>query len=1142
MDTVTLREFTIAVPTCVGADSLVFVWQMFQAGHERTVIVDSNHMPLGTFSLQQFIGFLSDQTEQEPSIVSDLSLSDSSNLLYARRGVPNLEIDLSGVQPCLGPSVQTIVSHHRVSAILPRLEPLIPLPLDWSVEQFHAALQAGFPQQTLSPPRSPQTIAHTHQAIPLQQWVLVNRDGQYVGILDRLRLLQVLASQTIAAPMGHGVGAAREVSTAREPGVDPAIGRSPSPPAGSTTALDEGHSEPTLPVVDPLIDLLERIPVPLMLQTGAGQIITQNLVWRQQVSGLRDPGQIGQAAAAILEAGNWETPDAGSLAGDGLFASGTATSLPYTNSCHISAEPGGCVCLCPMKSGQDRVWKFLKIPMGITSNQLRFEPDRIPAFPGEPPDQRSSPPPFKLANLGFSPDPDWRSIAQTEFLWLVLAQDITEQHQIAKELAAKNADLVQLNRLKDEFLACISHELKTPLTAVLGLSSLLKNRMLGELNDRQSRYAHLIYQSGRQLILIVNDILDLTRIETGQLELSPESVQIESVCRDAYQQAQQLHANEQTNDETDSEVPSLDFSLTVQPEVESLIADKMRLRQMLSNLLSNAIKFTAPGGAIGLTVESWEGWIAFNVWDTGIGIPTDKQHLIFQKFQQLENPLTRQFEGTGLGLVLTQRLARLHGGDVTFTSVEGEGSQFTLLLPPHPPHVAQDFNSGQTVAHPPSASITANNRLMLLVESDTALIEELSQPLVRFGYRVAIARAGTEALEKIRRLQPGIIFLNPMLPLLSGWDVLTLLKTDEETRHIPVVITAPRVDREQAFQNGANAFLNLPVQVEDLRRCLDRLVNQTSTPGSPQNTSPLTILYLHNAVPFTHTDSSHTIFPSPPIFANLQDLHNLLHSHRCRILEVDDLDQANLLAQVWKPNVVLLDGGFEEPSDYLKQLSLSPSLAALPLVTLTAEITYAANLIPGLAVFPCLDLSHRSPGDLSNQDSSALWQSIQMAAGIHWTPHVLVADIATLEAEWALAVPSDLHQHISSADDTPKHPSATQALVHYMQIAGFRSSVGHSWTEIVQQLEHHSVDLLLFCAPAARQMHPLFLEMFQTLEGLSPKPAILVWNCHTESVVPSPEEIQEFMERWSPIATTVLPTPLSMPELLARINQTLANR
>jgi signal transduction histidine kinase/CheY-like chemotaxis protein len=795
-----------------------------------------------------------------------------------------------------------------------------------------------------------------------------------------------------------------------------------------------------------------------------------------------------------------------------------------------------------MKSGPDRVWKFLKIPMGIASNQLRFEPDRA-LFPGtEAAVQRSNLPPFKLANLGFSPDPAWRSIAQTEFLWLVLAQDITEQHQIAKELAAKNADLVQLNRLKDEFLACISHELKTPLTAVLGLSSLLKNQMLGELNERQSRYAHLIYQSGRQLILIVNDILDLTRIETGQLELSPESVQIESVCREAYQQAQQLHANEQSGSESGTETPPLrDFSLAVQPGVESLIADEMRLRQMLTNLLSNALKFTEPGGAIGLTVESWEGWIAFKVWDTGIGIPPDKQHLIFQKFQQLENPMTRQFEGTGLGLVLTQRLARLHGGDVTFTSVQGEGSQFTLLLPSHPPHVAQDFNPSQTVAHPPSASITANNRLMLLVESDTALIEELSQPLVRLGYRVAIARSGTEALEKIRRLQPGIVFLNPMLPLLSGWDVLTLLKADDETRHIPVVVTAPRVDREQAFQNGANTFLNLPVQIEDLQRCLDRLVNQASTPASTQNTSTLTILYLHNAAPFTHAASRHPVFPSPPIFANLQDLHNLLHAHHCRILEVDDLDQANLLAQVWKPNVVLLDGGFAEPSDYLKQLSLYPSLAALPLVTLTAEITYAANLVPGLAVFPCLDLSHRSAGDSSNQDSSALWQSIQMAAGIHWTPHILVADIATLEAEWAFAVPSDLHQHIS-ADSTPKHPSATQALVHYMRIAGFRSSVGHSWTEIVQQLEHQSIDLLLFCAPASKQMHPLFLEMFQTLEGLSQKPAILVWNCHTESVVPGPEEIQEFIERWNTIATTVLPTPLSMPELLARINQTLSNR
>ncbi|PSB16012.1 hybrid sensor histidine kinase/response regulator [filamentous cyanobacterium CCP2] len=1091
MDTATLREFIVSVPACVETDSLVAVWQMLQSGYERVVVVDADRVPVGTFSLQQFVGLLSSQSKLNAS-----SLVDS----YPNLNDFDAEMGMSNIQQCLE-APTAIVSQYRVADILFQLEPLVPVSTGWSLEQFHASLTTDS-QRSVSAGQAP------------LQWVLVNLQGQYVGLLDRLRLLQVLATQTIALS---------ESNSAK---------RSPSSTAPSSTTFS--------PTIDPLVELLERIPVPLMLQTGVGQVITQNLAWRQQVSGLRDPGRIGKEAAVILESQDWENPVDGPNHGEGAFVASEASGsghhsvVHYTSSCRISHEPNGCVCLCPMKSGQDRVWKFLKIPMGIASNRMGFDQDLVSL--GRTTAQPSTLPPFKLATLGFSPDPAWRSIAQTEFLWLVLAQDITEQHQISRELAAKNADLVQLNRLKDEFLACISHELKTPLTAVLGLSSLLKNQMLGELNDRQSRYAHLIYQSGRHLILIVNDILDLTRIETGQLELSMESVQIEQVCRAAYHQAQQLHAAEQSDDQTAPVAPPICFDLTIQPGLESLTADELRLRQMLSNLLSNALKFTEPGGAIGLTVEAWEGWIAFNVWDTGIGIPTDKQHLIFQKFQQLETPLTRQFEGTGLGLVLTQRLARLHGGDVTFTSVEGEGSQFTLLLPPHPPQTTEAFNPVKAVTSKPSTSITANNRLMLLVESDAALIEELSQQLVRLGYRVAIARSGTEALEKTRRLQPAIVFLSPILPLLSGWDVLTLLKADEETRHIPVVITATRVDKEQSFQNGANAFLSVPIQAEGVRRCLERLLDQTPTVSSTHESSPLTVLYLHDTA-----DLTHVAFPPLPVFANLEDLHNLLHAHHCRVLEVDDLEQANLLSQVWKPNVILLDGTFADPSGYLKQLSLYPALAALPLITLTAEITYAANLVPGLAVFPCLALSHRSQTPNTTGDSFALWQAIQMAAGIHWTPNILVADISTLEVDWALSVPSDLHQHVSSTH-APRSPRSLQALVHYMQIAGFRSSVGHSWQEIVQQLEHHSVDLLLFCAPTSRQMHPLFLEMFQTLEGLAPRPAILVWNCHTQSTTPTPSEVQEFIERWSTIATEVLPTPLSMPELLTRINQTLASR
>jgi signal transduction histidine kinase len=274
--------------------------------------------------------------------------------------------------------------------------------------------------------------------------------------------------------------------------------------------------------------------------------------------------------------------------------------------CQLGTQPNTCICALPVQDGQ-RIWEFRKIPLGGDRLGLPLIPD----------------------------------------LQLLIATDITQQQQLAAELAAKNADLIGLNRLKDEFLACISHELRTPITAVMGLSTLLKDQTLGQLNERQARYAGLIHQSGRHLMSVVNDILDLTRMETGQINLSLEPVQIKMVCDRAIKQARATQPNSSSSEEPN-------VTLAIETGLDTLVADELRLRQMIIHLLANAIKFTQVDGKIGLRVNHWEGWIAFTVWDTGIGIPEQQQHLIFQKFQQLENPLTR--------LLLTKN-SHLHRAD-----------------------------------------------------------------------------------------------------------------------------------------------------------------------------------------------------------------------------------------------------------------------------------------------------------------------------------------------------------------------------------------------------------------------------------------------------------------------------------------------
>lgn len=1077
MNNASLRQFLDSASTCVETASLEEIWRVFQTTPtDWIVVLDQQQAPLGVLGFRQL-------TLNLP--ISSLLEASRSSSPQAHSPLVNLKWE-SIKAPAVSPDWSQPLATHPLRS---HLEPIALLPVDWQLEQFLPYLQQNL--QSLE-----------------QHWALVNANGQFVGLLDRFQLLQALAGQALHLAQFAPASAARSAQSIT---------------AQSGAELENATApEPELAALSPLIDLLERLPLPLMLQTATGRVITHNLAWRQQVEELRDPGQVRREAAVILEAAQ-ENGETTPLAKSEYLGVDAMRSM---SSCHYGTEPNSCVCICPMRNGQERVWKFLKVPMGIAS--LSLSAIQV-AEDGAASGDRSFPiSSFKLATLGFSPDPSWRSLAQTEFLWLVLAQDMTEQQQIARELAAKNADLVQLNRLKDEFLSCISHELKTPLTAVLGLSSLLKDQMLGELNERQSRYARLIYQSGRHLILIVNDILDLTRIETGQLDLILETVAIESVCQEAYDQARQATVSE---DGTTSSRGSVDlpaavvpFTLEIQPGLESIVADEMRLRQMLGNLLSNALKFTAPDREIGLRVEAWEGWIAFTVWDTGIGIPADKQHLIFQKFQQLENPMTRQFEGTGLGLVLTQRLARLHGGDVTFTSEEGRGSQFTLLLPPIPPQMNVGFHSETAVRSP---SITAENRLVLVVESNPNLIDQLSDQLTQLGYRVAIARSGTEALEKSRRLQPAIIFLNPLLPMLSGWDVLTLLKADEATRHIPLAVTASRLEREQALQSGANSFLSLPVQADSLQRCLERSINLHSEPTSDRS-SNLTILHLNGST-YSHLDGVGAAQPGT------QDLTQLLHPHRCRVLEIDDLEQADLLARVWKPHVILIDGSFPDPFCLMKQLSQHPALASLPLVTLTPEITHAANLVPGLMIFPCLASSPLAEPD-ADPDVAALWQVIQVAAGVHWTPHILLADLSVLEENWVAAAPSDLRQSLPATAPTITS-QGLQALVHYLQVAGFRCSMGQSWQEVVQQLHHRSIDLVLFCIHTPGNLH-LFLEIAQTLEQLEMKPPILVWNCQPRSAAGS-DMAENFETIWGTIASRILPNTVSMPDLLSQINQIL---
>jgi signal transduction histidine kinase/CheY-like chemotaxis protein len=714
------------------------------------------------------------------------------------------------------------------------------------------------------------------------------------------------------------------------------------------------------PVVQLNVPLLEALPLPIMLRADTGQVLASNTQWRQSLGTLTgalewqpsvssvpppiqdlhedEPSLEQNLQMDVVYLASHQSGWRWKLTRIQLAASDLWNQLDSQDD-HLKwtddfLSQANVSCLLPRPTGVAEV--VHRIPRGGLSHLARpgmYQVHDGPVVPLAPMDR------------------------STGVIWLIYAQRCAESSPHDRK--SMSGDLVQLVQLKDEFLACISHELKTPLTAVLGLSSLLKDQLLGQLNERQSHYAELIYQSGRQLMKTVNNMLDLTRIETGQLELVLEPVNIRQACDRVLAALQPLksHSGDSAPEPAVESGLQLDgkfLSVDIEPGLEIVIADEQRLRQMLTNLLTNALKFTHPRDTIGLRVYRWQHWIAFTVWDTGIGIAEDKQHLLFRKFQQLERPMTRQFDGAGLGLIITQRLVRLHGGDITFTSEWGKGSEFTLLLP-------ADVNWPTTPEdEDPSAGAVGISPIVLIAEVAPQVLGDLYEQLNHLNYRTVLARTGLEALDEARRLHPSAIFINPRLPLLSGWDVLRLLRDDPATQSIPVILLTTDSEMEQALHPLADAVLHPPLHLPDLQQCLEQL-SINPAPDSVEPQQSLVLLHLVD----TFVNEHEATVPS-----SVLSVLNTIHPQRCRILEVDDLNQAELLARIWKPKAILLSNLESiDPLLFLQDLKELSCLSRLPLIPLTLKLAAIAATIPGLNVFT--DLPDDSLSPIPNVEPSA---------------------------------------------------------------------------------------------------------------------------------------------------------------------------
>ena len=399
----------------------------------------------------------------------------------------------------------------------------------------------------------------------------------------------------------------------------------------------------------------------------------------------------------------------------------------------------------------------------------------------------------------------------------LLEQTNLEIETARSALEEKSKQLTLTSKYKSEFLANMSHELRTPLNSLLILSKLLADNMEGTLTDKQVQHARTIWNSGNDLLRLIDDILDLSKVEAGAIELELEEFQVRTLTESIEALFRPI-----------AQSRGLEFIVTLGPGLPATIySDMHRLQQILKNLLANAFKFTQRG-SVELSIQSVTGGIAFAVKDSGIGIPEDRQKLIFEAFQQADAGTSRKYGGTGLGLSISRELASVLKGAITLQSTPGSGSTFTLFIPIAQPVIAavEPVEAAPVAEIEPDlieddrASISEGDAVLLIIEDDRNFAYVLADCARERKFKVVVAGTARAGIALARRIKPAAITLDLHLPDSDGRVVLDLLKHDPGTRHIPVHVISVAAEGERSLRQGAVSFLQKPVTREALDKAL----------------------------------------------------------------------------------------------------------------------------------------------------------------------------------------------------------------------------------------------------------------------------------------------------------------------------------
>jgi signal transduction histidine kinase len=384
---------------------------------------------------------------------------------------------------------------------------------------------------------------------------------------------------------------------------------------------------------------------------------------------------------------------------------------------------------------------------------------------------------------------------------------------LVNALKARTAEVEVASRHKSEFLASMSHELRTPLNAVIGFSEVLLERMFGDLNDRQEEYLRDIWSSGKHLLELLNEILDLSKVEAGQMTLEPTEFSLQEALGHGLALVRERAARH-----------GIRLGLEVAPEVGLVRADELRIKQVIVNLLSNAVKFTPDGGRVEVRARTEGSEVLVTVADTGTGVAAADRDRIFESFQQGGRRASTT-EGTGLGLTLSKRIVELHGGRIWVESELGVGSTFGFAIPAGVPAPA----AGAVADDPGRADGTGT---VVVIDDDRRSIDLLTVYLEAAGLRVVSASDGRRGVELIRALKPAIVVLDILLPGLDGWQVLESLKADPATAAIPVVVVSILDERGRGLALGAAEYLVKPVSREGVLDALARCGPEATWPTS----------------------------------------------------------------------------------------------------------------------------------------------------------------------------------------------------------------------------------------------------------------------------------------------------------------------